>query len=331
MFTSDDFSRIMRQYPYDEKFVVGVSGGADSMALTLLLSEFLTNTLGDNKNMIAVTIDHRLRPESEEEALLVQKWLTQRGVQHEILVWKHGDITSRVEELGRIARYELMTDFCEQHGIGAIYTAHHAMDQVETFLMRLKRGAGLPGLCAIRPIICRNNICIIRPLLGVFAEDLRAILTGHFVQGYLHDPYNDNENYERCNLRNNMQSLGGIGLEARAILATVKHLQSIEQQLQDSAQKIIESRVKRAGSLVLLERRVLQEHIPQVVKLVLSKILECVAEKETLCPQRLLDNLFDKIIRCDFKKTTAKSCVIAKRRGFLEFSKENRPVKGNSV
>ncbi|MDR0632796.1 MAG: tRNA lysidine(34) synthetase TilS [Holosporales bacterium] len=331
MLTSNDFAKIIKQYPYDKKFIVGVSGGADSMALVLLFNEFLIDTFGTSENMTAITIDHRLRQGSEEEAKLVGWWLLQRGIKHEILPWEHGEITSRVEELGRIARYDLMTNFCRQRGIEAIYTAHHAMDQIETFFMRLKRGAGLAGLCAIRPVTRYNNIAIIRPLLNVPPEDLKTLLASHFAQDYVHDPYNDNTAFERCNLRNNMQLLKNIGLQNRSILATVEHLQRLEQQLQAAAQKILESNVQQVelhgGPVVLLERYVVSEHIPQVIKIVLSRILRDVAKVNTLCTQKLLDSLFDKMTSRDFKKTTARHCIIRGHGAFFEFFQEKRPPK----
>ena len=67
-------------------FAVAVSGGADSMALTLLAHEWASAMGG---KITALTVDHRLREESTAEALQVESWLETRGIEHHVLAWEH--------------------------------------------------------------------------------------------------------------------------------------------------------------------------------------------------------------------------------------------------
>lgn len=186
-----------------ETLAVAVSGGADSMALLLLLKEWC-----DAHHFIlhALTVDHHLRAESEDEALQVAQWCDARGVGHTTLIWQHGDIHSGIQARAREARYELMTQWCHQHHIQHLFTAHHLDDQIETFFFRLLRGSGLTGLSGIQPVSSRAGIFLHRPLLTIPKDRLIATLK-HHQQTWIHDPSNDKLIYTRNKLRQLLHAL----------------------------------------------------------------------------------------------------------------------------
>src|ERR1700734_2547842 len=83
----DEFRRLMAAVgPFERRpaFAVAVSGGADSMALALLADRWARACGG---TLTALTVDHRLRPESREEAAEVGRWLAERGIAHRVLAW----------------------------------------------------------------------------------------------------------------------------------------------------------------------------------------------------------------------------------------------------
>src|SRR5215472_14255742 len=110
------------------RLAVAVSGGADSMALALSAAAWARHRGGA---ITALTVDHRLRPESTGEARQVGAWLTARGIAHETLVWEGPHPTGDIQAAARTARYRLLEAWCAQHGVLHLLTAHHREDQAE--------------------------------------------------------------------------------------------------------------------------------------------------------------------------------------------------------
>jgi tRNA(Ile)-lysidine synthase len=177
---------------------VAVSGGADSMALALLLAEW---TAARDGRLDALTVDHGLRAESVEEARQVGLWLAGRpGVQHHILAWTGPKPARGLLEAAREARYRLLTEYCRDAAILHLCLAHHFDDQVETQAMRAARLSGphgLAGMAAVRPL---DGVRLLRPLLGVPKSVLQATLAARS-QPWIEDPSNTNPAFERARLR----------------------------------------------------------------------------------------------------------------------------------
>ncbi|MCX8505874.1 MAG: tRNA lysidine(34) synthetase TilS, partial [Alphaproteobacteria bacterium] len=180
--------------------LVAVSGGSDSMALTLLAAEWAAARDGQ---ITAVTIDHQLRPESRAEADQVAQWLSQRKIEHHII--SLGDVGLRdhsgnLAQNARHLRYAKLQDFVEKQGILHILLGHHQQDQAETFLQNLARGSGLDGLAAMSPISYRRQTRLLRPLLSVTKSRLQATLQARH-QDWLEDSSNNSPKFERNRLR----------------------------------------------------------------------------------------------------------------------------------
>ena len=91
------------QYPLGEKVIAaGVSGGADSLALVLRLKEWAD---AEGCRVVALTVDHRLRKESAEEAAYVSEVMARFGIEHHVLVWTDEKPENSIEEAAREARY----------------------------------------------------------------------------------------------------------------------------------------------------------------------------------------------------------------------------------
>jgi tRNA(Ile)-lysidine synthase len=198
---TDSFPRLIEPlgpFEHDPDMAVAVSGGPDSLALTLLLADWLSTRGG---RLFAITVDHGLRPESAAEAQQVSAWLAGRpGVSHHILEWLGPKPKSGVQAAARMARYGLMTDFCRAHGILHLCLGHHLGDQWETYSMRAERGGtehGLSGMSGIRPW---RGVRLLRPLLPVSKGDLTTYLGGRG-QPWIEDPSNSNADFERVRAR----------------------------------------------------------------------------------------------------------------------------------
>ena len=176
---------------------VAVSGGADSMALTLLAERWARDRDG---RIVALTVDHGLRPGSANEARRVADWLGARGIAHQTLQWHGLKPRSGKQAAAREARYALMQDWCRREGCLHLLVAHHRQDQAETTLIRLESGSGPDGLAGMAAIAERNHLRILRPLLGIDKHRLRATLGAHS-QGWIEDPSNRDPAYARTRLR----------------------------------------------------------------------------------------------------------------------------------
>src|SRR5205823_283329 len=142
--------------------VVAVSGGPDSLALVILADRWARQRGGV---AWALTVDHRLRPESGEEARLVGEWLAARSIAHRVVHWTGAKPASGIQEAARAARYDLLAGWCRSHGCLHLLTAHHREDQAETYLMRRRAGSGLDGLAGMSAMRELPGLRLVRPLL----------------------------------------------------------------------------------------------------------------------------------------------------------------------
>lgn len=177
------------------RFALAISGGGDSMAMAKLAVAYAQEY---QSAVHALIVDHKLRPESTQEAYQVALWCQDLGLPHTILTWHHDGIKTSLQEQARKARYQLMAQWCQAHHFDYVLTAHHANDVMETFMMRLLKGSSLKGLCAMTPKRTLYGITILRPFLGVSCKQLRSVLDD---QPYIQDPSNDNPQFERVRMR----------------------------------------------------------------------------------------------------------------------------------
>jgi len=176
---------------------VAVSGGPDSLALTLLADRWVRERGGE---VCALTVDHRLRPESGAEIRQLRAWLSTRAIRHEVLVWSGEKPTSGLQEAARIARYRLLDGWCREHGCLHLLTAHHGDDQIETHLIRRRAHSGPDGLAGMSGIRELAGCRVLRPLLAFPKKRLVAFLEAE-EQPFITDPSNLNPAFERARLR----------------------------------------------------------------------------------------------------------------------------------
>jgi tRNA(Ile)-lysidine synthase len=176
---------------------VAVSGGPDSLALVILADRWARQRGGQ---ICALSIDHRLRPESEAEINQLMGWLAARSIRHRVLVWEGEKPVSRIQETARITRYRLLEGWCRAHSCLHLLTGHHRDDQIETHLLRRDRRSGPDGLAAMSAIRETDSCRILRPLLDIPKARLLATLAVE-AQPFITDPSNLNSAYARARLR----------------------------------------------------------------------------------------------------------------------------------
>lgn len=181
-----------------ERVILGVSGGADSTALLLVMLALREKY---NLSITVVHVNHGLRPEAASEAETVKKLCIDNNVK---FVLKEYDVESLAkankkscEEMGRELRYEAFRE--EAGDDGLIFVAHNKNDLSETMLFNLFRGTGITGLASIAPV--RGNIR--RPLLNVSRTEIEKYLSD-INTSYCTDKSNFTDDYTRNRIRNNI-------------------------------------------------------------------------------------------------------------------------------
>jgi tRNA(Ile)-lysidine synthase len=186
--------------------LVAVSGGRDSIALLHWLH------VHGFKKLLAVHLDHRLRAESGEDAKFVRKFADTLGIE---CIVGTADVTTlakderlSIETAARRARHEFFARTAIERECPRIFLAHHADDQVETFLHNLLRGAGPSGLCGMNVVSTLEmrvtdfsvEMLVARPLLGVWREKIDAYIARYKLP-FREDASNADPRFTRNRLR----------------------------------------------------------------------------------------------------------------------------------
>ena len=198
---------------------VAYSGGADSTALLILLSRQYPGQVQ------AIHIHHGLQAAADDFAAHCAAFCSGLGVPlHVVHVDAKGVVGQSPEDAARRARYaallakvlELNTALVQQNpsqaAIKTIAIAQHADDQIETLLLALSRGAGLPGLSGMTASWERGGITFVRPLLEIPSLEIREWLVAQGLaarhpgsakagQGWVEDPTNTNTQFTRNRIR----------------------------------------------------------------------------------------------------------------------------------
>ena len=193
--------------------VLAVSGGPDSIALLWLAARWRRG-LKRGPRLIAVTVDHGLRPEAAREALMVKRLAQKLELEHRTLRWTGEKPRTGVPAAARDARYRLLADAARRSGATHVVTAHTREDQAETLLMRMLRGSGLAGLAAMARESERDGVRLVRPLLEISKAQLIATLNKAKI-GFADDPTNRDTQFTRPRLRALMPALAAEGGDAR--------------------------------------------------------------------------------------------------------------------
>jgi tRNA(Ile)-lysidine synthase len=215
--------------------VLAVSGGPDSTALLVLAARW-AKRLKRAPRLIAVTIDHGLRPEAAREAATVKELARRLGVPHRTLRWRGRKPRTGLQEAARYARYTLLAQIATRARFAHILTAHTLDDQAETVLFRLARGSGLFGLAGMAhaaplPLNGVREIFLVRPLLHLPKARLVATLQAARI-AYAEDPSNRDPRFTRARLRTLMPALAREGLDARGLARLAARLRRAESTIQ---------------------------------------------------------------------------------------------------
>lgn len=177
---------------------VAYSGGADSTSLLVAAAEYWPGQVH------AIHIHHGLQAAADDFVRVCESVCASINTPLHII---HIDAApakgESPEDAARRARYAALSNGAKQLGLGSILLGQHADDQVETLLLALSRGAGLPGLSSMPAVFERAGVVFHRPLLQIPAASLRDWLTQRDI-AFVDDPTNSDERYTRNRIRSRL-------------------------------------------------------------------------------------------------------------------------------
>ena len=184
----------------NDKIVIGVSGGPDSICLLHILNGLKEKL---NFEIVVAHINHMIRKEAEEETQYVKKFCDKLGIKCYIkridVIDKSNKEKIGTEEAGRKARYDFFEEVLNSVNANKIATAHNENDNAETVLMNIFRGAGTSGLKGIEPI--RDNKYI-RPIIECERSEIEEYCRVNKLQ-----PKIDKTNFENVYTRNKIRNV----------------------------------------------------------------------------------------------------------------------------
>ena len=301
------FKKFEKLFKIDENFIVAVSGGADSLALAFLTKLY---ALKNNMSPKYFIVDHKLRKESQNEALKVKKILKSFKINSDILIWNGKKPSSNLQANARKKRYDLLFSMCNKLKIKNLVLGHHIDDLFENFFLRLVRGSGLKGLVSLGQKAQNKRINLLRPLIYIEKKDL--IFISNLVFGvYINDPSNLNTKFNRIKVRNLISQFEKIGLDKKKFILTIENLKS-----SDNSIKFYVEKNKNENSLFNYKKKelILKENFfdnsNEVIHRSLSDLIQIVGKKESPVRGKKIGNILYKIRNKRLIKETLGGCVI---------------------
>lgn len=306
---------------------VAVSGGVDSMGLALLLADWCKK---QKVKLVALTVDHGLRPEAKKEAATVHKVLSQRGIEHHILTHKGKKPAAGLMEHARELRYKLLAGWCKENNIKHLAVAHHRDDQAETFLMRLARGSGVDGLGCMAPVSEQHGLILLRPLLDTPKEELVTYLKKKKV-AWIEDPTNRNTDHTRNRLRQAVESCFApdekILLEQR-LAATATTMRRVQAALDDyTAIALAECVEYQADGSALFDREAWRDYPPEIRLRVLAEVLKTIGQATKPLRFEKLERLHQALLSDARIATTLAACKLEQKAGKFRIMQEAARVR----
>ena len=293
----------------NKNFIVAVSGGPDSLALSFLAKIYSIKKCTDVKYFI---VDHKLRNNSTLEAKHVQKKLKDFAIKLNILTWKGLKPKKNIQSIARDKRYELLTGIAKKHRIQNILLGHHLDDLFENFFIRILRGSGLQGLISLDRETQKNQINLIRPLIKIDKKDL-IYISNYIFGSYVKDPSNEDDKFKRVKIRNFLEQLSLEGLDRKKFFLTIKNLKFANENIKFYTKKNLEENVtilKKKQTAILKEDFFSQSN--EVIFRSLAEVIKLVGKKYYAVRGKKIDKIIHLINSKSSFKVTLGGCLIKK-------------------
>ena len=268
-----------------DRVLAGVSGGADSVCLLLMLSELREKI---DFSLEVVHVEHGIRgEESLRDARYVEDLCKRLEVPYQLCSVDVPAYVAKtglgIEEAARVLRYEKFQEIASQKN-AKVALAHHMEDNAETILFQMARGSSLAGLCGMQPVRTdENGICYIRPLLFFHREEIENYLNSHDFNWCV-DSTNTELDYSRNFLRAKViPDLTQVNVQAvEHMNQTAVHLTEIKDFLDIETDKVW-GQIAKSGEVIILNiEMLLQLHVVMQRQIAYKAIVEAAGRKKDI-------------------------------------------------
>jgi tRNA(Ile)-lysidine synthase len=307
-----------------ERFAIAVSGGSDSLALSVLAKLY---SLENDNAFVSLIIDHKLRNESAEEARVTYKNLTQNKIKAKILTYQGEKFSSNIQKKARDLRYDLFHNYCAKNKIKFLILAHHQDDLIENFYIRLIRGSGIKGLTSLQNIFeYSKNFYLLRPLLNFNKQELLSV-TKKSYSSWIEDPSNKNDKFLRVRIRKMQTKLQKEGFDPKRIIKTIDNLNTAKDSLDFY---IFKSEKKYLNfykeGYATLKSSIFNNEAQEVIFRVIIKAIHFVSGEYYPPRSDSLKGLMKNLLVKSFNSSTLGGCLIEKNKNIISFYREDRNV-----
>jgi len=317
--TSQIYKKFATNLNINESFIVAISGGPDSLALSFLSKIYSIKNFLNVKYLI---VDHKLRKNSTLEAKFIKKKLKKFSINLDILTWHGIKPKKNIQSIARDKRYKLLIDEAKKLKIKNILLGHHLDDLFENFFIRILRGSGLNGLVSLDQRTKNEKVNLIRPLLNLDKKDL-IYVSKYIFDSFIQDPSNEDDKFKRIKIRNFLKELELEGLDRNKFLLTIKNLKFANENIKFYTKKnLLEntSFLEKEESVVLKEN--FFHHSTEVVFRSFTEIIKLIGKKYYPARGKKIDNIIKSINSESSFKLTLGGCVIKKINRTVIVSKE---------
>jgi tRNA(Ile)-lysidine synthase len=313
------YKKFESNLPVKKNFVVAVSGGPDSLALSFLAKIY---SIKKSTNIKYFIVDHKLRKNSTLEARTVQKKLKNLFIKLNILIWRGTKPRKNIQSIAREKRYKLLIDAAKKYKIKNILLGHHLDDLFENFFIRILRGSGLKGLISLDKETHKNQVNLIRPLIKIDKKDL-IYISNYIFGSYIKDPSNEDINFKRVRVRNFLEQLSLEGFDRKKFFLTIKNLKFANENIEFYTKKNLHDNVtilSKKNNIILKENFFSQSN--EVVFRSLTEAIKIVGKKYYAVRGKKIDKVIDLINTKSSFKVTLGGCIIKKVNETVILSKE---------
>ncbi len=318
--TFEIYNKFEGNLKLSDNFLVAISGGPDSLALSFLANIYAI------KNFLKVKfvlIDHKLRYNSTEEANFVKNLLKAYSMELVVIKWQGRKPKKNIQSNARKKRYELLIKEAKKNKIQHILFAHHIEDLYENFFIRILRGSGLKGLVSLGEKSKIGNINIIRPLLKFEKKDLIYISRKVF-KTFINDPSNFSNKFKRVKIRKFIENLELEGLDKKKFNLTIKNLKFSNQVITDLSKKNIKENsavINQKNSLILSKQ--FFDNPKEVVFRSFTEVIKLIGKNYYPARGKKIDKILDLINKKENFKKTLGNCIIKKINQSVLLTKEH--------
>ena len=295
-----------------KKVAVALSGGSDSLALTIALKNI-------GLDVLAILVNHHLRAEAGEEIKETIKTIKKFKIDYIVENWD-GKYKKNLESEARTARYSLLLEVCKKENINTLCIGHHIDDQIETFLLNLARGSGLDGLCAMPKKNTIDGVNVIRPMLNLTKQNCRDYLL-HLGVKWCEDESNKDIKYKRNKIRYLINQIEDKDILVKRIANTIEILQEVRETMDDLIDGMDKKIVKYDKNSAFFNKNDLLVLTKYLQKSLITKCILKLSGKEYKPRLYQIENILSSITEeKDFKRTIM-NLIIKKKGDIVEVYK----------